>query len=485
MINFDAASNSRTSGGTSQSHSHTCSGSSLALVVAVVGDGTDKIVGVSYGGVAMTLVAKAVLGSARWNYLYYLANPATGANTVAASASSNSYIEINAASYTGVSASGQPGAFVTDTGTSSASSRSTSVTTVADASWVLGVAFGTSGAVTAGANTTRRTSNLVAAIMDSGGPVSPAGSRALAYSQASSSSIGAILMALAPGAAAGPNIVTQPAHATVTAPAAAAFSVSATASGGSLSYQWQRSTDGGANWLNVSSGTGGATNSYTTPATSVSGGNANNGDRYRCNVTDSNGTTTSNAAILTVNAAPTGPTINTQPGNQSVVAPATATFSVSAVTSGGPLSYQWQRNPGGNTAFANIGGATSSSYTTPATAVGGGSANNGDTYRSVVADSNGSVNSNAATLTVTAGAATFTSGVLARNNGSLVSGVTLAWLTFLNDATGAVVLTKTGVAVNGSGVFSIADPALVAGTTYSVMWKETTGQRGHGWAVAT
>ncbi|MEJ1938145.1 hypothetical protein WDZ92_48750, partial [Nostoc sp. NIES-2111] len=44
--------------------------------------------------------------------------------------------------------------------------------------------------------------------------------------------------------------------------------------------------------------------SYTTPATSVTGGSANSGDTYRCLVTDSNGTTTSSAATLTVAAAP-------------------------------------------------------------------------------------------------------------------------------------------------------------------------------------
>lgn len=107
---------------------------------------------------------------------------------------------------------------------------------------------------------------------------------------------------------AGPSITTQPSNATVTTPATATFTVAAAATGGgTLSYQWQRSTNSGGSWSNVSTGTGGTTASHTTPATSVTGGNANNADQYRCAVTETGGTnagtTNSSAAILTVTAA--------------------------------------------------------------------------------------------------------------------------------------------------------------------------------------
>ncbi len=86
---------------------------------------------------------------------------------------------------------------------------------------------------------------------------------------------------------------------------------------------------------------------------------------------------------------PTAPAITTQPANQSVTAPATATFSV--VASGtAPLSYQWQMNN------SNISGATSASYTTPATS----SAEDGETFDVVVTNSAGSATSNTATLSV-------------------------------------------------------------------------------------
>jgi glucose/arabinose dehydrogenase len=84
------------------------------------------------------------------------------------------------------------------------------------------------------------------------------------------------------------------------------------------------------------------------------------------------------------------PAITQQPANITVTAGSTASFGVSA-SGAAPLSFQWQRNN------VNIAGATSSSYTTPATVIG----DNGATYRSVVSNGFGTATSNAATLTVT------------------------------------------------------------------------------------
>ncbi|MGH9715118.1 MAG: pyrrolo-quinoline quinone [Candidatus Acidiferrales bacterium] len=83
------------------------------------------------------------------------------------------------------------------------------------------------------------------------------------------------------------------------------------------------------------------------------------------------------------------PTITTQPANRAVAVGQTATFTVVA-TGAAPLSYQWKKDT------ANIAGATSASYTTPATVVG----DSGTTYRVVVSNASGSVTSNSATLTV-------------------------------------------------------------------------------------
>jgi len=90
---------------------------------------------------------------------------------------------------------------------------------------------------------------------------------------------------------------------------------------------------------------------------------------------------------------PTAPLITTQPASQTVTAGQMATFSVVAA-GGAPLSYQWKKNG------ATISGATSASYTTPATVL----ADNGSQFAVVVSNSVGSVTSNSATLTVTADA---------------------------------------------------------------------------------
>src|SRR5258706_454099 len=83
------------------------------------------------------------------------------------------------------------------------------------------------------------------------------------------------------------------------------------------------------------------------------------------------------------------PSITTQPASQTVTAGQSAIFTVGG-TGTLPLSYQWQKNS------TNITGATSSSYTTPATTT----ADNNSTFDVVVSNAAGSVTSNAATLMV-------------------------------------------------------------------------------------
>ena len=96
------------------------------------------------------------------------------------------------------------------------------------------------------------------------------------------------------------TIGTQPADASVTAPATATFTVAATVSTGSgtLEYQWQLSTDSGATFDDISSANAA---SFTTAATTA-GASGENGYQYRCKVTTSTGAeeVVSDAATLTV-----------------------------------------------------------------------------------------------------------------------------------------------------------------------------------------
>ena len=101
------------------------------------------------------------------------------------------------------------------------------------------------------------------------------------------------------------------------------------------------------------------------------------------------------SSTATVNGnGPVAPYITTQPANQTVTAGQTATFSVAA-TGTPPLTYRWQKNG------ADITGATSSSYSTSVTTA----ADDGEMFRVMVSNTVGSVTSNSAMLTVSAGTA--------------------------------------------------------------------------------
>ena len=169
-----------------------------------------------------------------------------------------------------------------------------------------------------------------------------------------------------------PSIATQPANQMVIAGQPATFSVVASGTA-PLSYQWQK---------NGSAISGAISASYTTPATVAT----DNGVTFSVMVSNAAGNTPSNSATLTVQSPPS---ITTQPANQTVNVGQVATFSV--VASGtAPLSYQWQKNG------TSISGATSASYTTPASTTN----DNGATFGVMVSNVAGNAPSTSATLTV-------------------------------------------------------------------------------------
>lgn len=187
-----------------------------------------------------------------------------------------------------------------------------------------------------------------------------------------------ITFTINPGA--GPSITTQPADQAVCSGSNATFSVVATGT-----YQWQLSTNGGTSWSNI----GGATAaSYTvTGATPAMSGN-----QYRCIVTGQCGSTTSGAATLTVNVAPS---ITAHPQNLALCSGSAASFSVTATGSG--LTYQWQVSTDGGTTYTDIAGANAATYNIASTTVG----MNNNRYRCVVTGAcPPAATSNAAILTV-------------------------------------------------------------------------------------
>lgn len=188
-------------------------------------------------------------------------------------------------------------------------------------------------------------------------------------------SAGALLTVQAPVA---PTIALAPQAQSVAEGLTASFSVQANGSA-PLAYQWLR--DGVA--------IGGATQAtYTTAATTM----ADHGAGFSVRVSNAAGSVTSAVATLTVTApVPTAPVITTQPLDRSAQAGGSASFSVAATGLPAP-TYQWRRNG------VAIEGATASSYATPTLT----SADNGATFSVVVSNSQGSVTSREAALTVTA-----------------------------------------------------------------------------------
>lgn len=188
---------------------------------------------------------------------------------------------------------------------------------------------------------------------------------------------------------AAPTITAQAQPASVVAPQASTFNVVATGVP-DPTYQWQVSTDGGTTFANISGANG---SSHTTPATAPS----DSGKLFRVTVSNSAGSIQSDSATLTVSPAAQAPVITSQPGDQTVIPSAVATFGVSA-TDTSALSYQWQVSLDGGATFVNVGGATAATYTTPAAALG----DSGKRYRVSVSNGLVSVSSAVVTLTVEA-----------------------------------------------------------------------------------
>ena len=125
----------------------------------------------------------------------------------------------------------------------------------------------------------------------------------------------------------------------------------------SVTYQWEKSDDSGANWSTI----GGATsNSYTTGAQTYADDHL---DQYRCvlSAVGAVDVTTSPGSVVVFRTY----SITAQPSNPTANEGATATFSISTSSSSGTPTYQWEKSDDGGANYTTIVGATSASYTTP------------------------------------------------------------------------------------------------------------------------
>ena len=187
------------------------------------------------------------------------------------------------------------------------------------------------------------------------------------------------------------SITSQPSNQTGNEGETATFTIAASSSSGTPTYQWERSDDGGANYAPV----GGATSAaYTTPTLVFANDNL---DRYRSVVSlvGSQASITSSHGELTVLRVIS---ISTQPNSTAVIEGNTATFTVVASITSGSISYQWQKSTNSGANWVNINGANAASYVTPTTVYPTTPA---EQFRCVLTNANATtLTSSAATLTV-------------------------------------------------------------------------------------
>lgn len=167
-----------------------------------------------------------------------------------------------------------------------------------------------------------------------------------------------------------PSFPTQPSSVTVTE--GEAFSLTCTASGTALSFQWSKD--------------GAPLEAATSAVYAVDAADISHAGQYTCTAQNSGGTATSADIPVVVLLKP--PVITAQPSDATINEGQAFSFSVTA--QGTQLSYQWQRNG------ADIPGATGTSYTRAASTL----SDDGASYRVTVSNSGGTAQSRDAVVHV-------------------------------------------------------------------------------------
>lgn len=189
-----------------------------------------------------------------------------------------------------------------------------------------------------------------------------------------------------------PTVLTNPVSLTVVAGASTSFTAAASGTP-APTVQWQTSTDSGSTFTDVAGA--------TAPTLTFTAASSQNANQFRAVFTNSSGTATTIAAVLTVTG--TAPVITGNPSNQTAANGANVSFTASASGTPAPLA-QWQQSSNSGLTFSNVAGATASTYTFAPTL-----AQNGFQYRVVFTNGSGSATSTVATLTVTNPAPVITS----------------------------------------------------------------------------
>jgi len=197
-IAFDAVS-SGGGGGTSQTFSHTCTGTNRLLFVGGMNqESSSTITGVTYDGVALTEIDSSSQTNNSVS-LWYLIAPSTGANDVVVTRSTSTDALLGVGvSYTGCLQSGVPDSYNTG-GAGSGTSLSIATTTVADNCWITGIFRNEVAVNVAGDNTTMRNSSSIS-MGDTNADQSPAGSHSIGVTWSGSGRNVGVVASFAPAA---------------------------------------------------------------------------------------------------------------------------------------------------------------------------------------------------------------------------------------------------------------------------------------------
>ena len=258
--------------------------------------------------------------------------------------------------------------------------------------------------------------------------------------------------------------VAQPQDVAVTEGETATFSVEYTSY--VVDLYWQQRADDSSEWKDVAVGDG----TYSVAGTTVD----MDGYQFRCLVNLRNGVQIpSNVATLTVHAKTA---VTTQPVDANVIEGDAATFTVEAMGSG-ELSYRWQQSADG-TAWTDIPGATSASYTVPAATM----EMDGHQYRCVVKGDGGEAVSDTAALSVTAAVFKISASPEALDFGSVYVGYEVPaaqTVTVTNEGNKNVTLVQPTSADFEIGALSATELAPGDTATFTVQPKEGLGVGTH------
>jgi gliding motility-associated-like protein len=226
---------------------------------------------------------------------------------------------------------------------------------------------------------------------------------------------------------------------------------------GATSTKWQRSLDGGATWVDVTSNldagityTNITTGTLGITASSLSASATLNGYQYR--IATANATCTNYSNVETINIG-SAPVITAQPSNSVLCNSISTSFTASATGIG--LTYQWQTRPSGNGAWTSITAANAATidagviYSNYATATLNLSAapatENNNQYQVVFTNSCGTVTSTTAILNPTVVTPTLTGA-----NVSVCSGTPVTLTATSSTASSTYQWYLGGVAIGGA-----------------------------------